>query len=75
MIQGEDEEFRQEGMASMFERLNLAADNMEKVALSVDEEDDDMIPEKWSVIGKVMSLSVIHVQYSGGGDEACMGKS
>ncbi|KAK1696915.1 hypothetical protein QYE76_013612 [Lolium multiflorum] len=57
-----DEEVEKEGVDSMMGRLNLLADEMDIVEMSDDEDGDDSAPEKWSLVGKVLSPNVVHIQ-------------
>jgi hypothetical protein len=52
----------EEGVDSMMGRLNLLADETEVVEMSDDEDETVTIPVKWSLIGKVLSPSITHIQ-------------
>ncbi|KAK1650817.1 hypothetical protein QYE76_068622 [Lolium multiflorum] len=51
-----------EGVDSMMGRLNLLADETEVVVMSDDEDDAGSLPEVWSLLGKVLSPGVTHIQ-------------
>jgi hypothetical protein len=59
---GEEVEKAAEGVDSMMGRLNLLADVTDVVEMSDDEDDGGSTPEKWSLVGKVLSPNVVHIQ-------------
>jgi hypothetical protein len=59
--QGSSSTREDDGVTAMLGRLNLAAGEDEKVVMS-DDEDGDEEPKKFSLIGKVLSPSVLHLQ-------------
>lgn len=50
-----------EGVDSTMGRLNLLADDTDFVEMSDDEEGDCSVPVKWSLLGMILSPSVIHI--------------